>query len=237
MVTKEFIKQGQELKPVSYDRPNKTLTNFYTSNKEKLNNIIQQLKHDDVNMKNFTIHASLMNPMNSVIHDDVKNFCCLPYQTIDGQISTCPGIPKNWKACAPYAPSIDETIKLLSNAVSFLIIQFEGSEADTKQSYIHPFIENITTSLNENGYSTIETYASGPCRICPQGCGDNEVCRQPKRRLFALEACGFWVNSLCSCATEFPVTTDAPKQVKWIKKWGLPAQDTQNIRYTTGILL
>ncbi len=178
-----------------------------------------------------------MPPGSSVIDEKMKQLCRIPYRTVDGIIASCPGILRGLKGCPPQAPAASETISLLSGARCFLIVQFEGSEAHIPQSVIHPFIARVAEVLGEHGYNVLETYASGPCRVCPQGCGENQECRQPERRLFSLEACGFWVNSLCREASAFPICEEGPQEVRWIKDWNLVTQDTDSVRYVTGILL
>ena len=178
-----------------------------------------------------------MPPGDSVIDEGIKHFCRIPYRTVDGPIASCPGALRNWKGCPPHAPAAVKTIDLLSKARSFLIVQLEGSESVTRQSHVHPFIARATKALREREYAVLETYASGPCRVCPRGCGEDQECRQPDWRLFALEACGFWVNSLCKKAAEFPILEDGPQEVRWINDWGLATQDTESVRYVTGILI
>ena len=210
---------------------------FYGSHQEEIAGVLQNLKDDSEPTREFTLRAGMMPPGSAVIDERIMDFCRLPYRTTDGIISSCPGILYNWKGCPPHSQSVSETIELLNRAVAFLIVQFEGSQGYGRQGEVHPFIARTSAKLRELGYSILETYASGPCRVCPNGCGDGPDCRQPTRRLFALESGGFWVNSLCREAAKFSVLGHPLGEVRWIKDWGLPTQDTQSVLFVTGILL
>jgi len=237
MRVEDCVKKGEGIAPVSDQSPPPDFVDFYRRHRRKIGDILLKLKDSDVRLQGFLLRAGMMPPENSVIAEEIKQFCRLPYRTTDGPIASCPGVLRGWKGCPPHSPEALETIGLLSEARGFLIVQLEGIEGETRQSLVHPFIARAAKVLGENGYAVLATYASGPCRVCPQGCAEGGECRQPRRRLFALEACGFWVNSLCRKAHEFPVGEAGPRAVRWISDWGLAGQDTDTVRYVTGILM
>ncbi len=233
----EHIVRGEGLGPVSTGGPSPAFAGFYRQEGRKLGEILGEVLKDAAAARGYTVRAGLLDPLNSVISERVRWFCRLPYRTTGGVIPSCPGILDNWKACPPHSPQVEETSKLLSRAVGFLIVQFAGDEDRTVQADAHLLIEKAAQALAERGYDVRQVYACGPCRLCRRGCGETENCRQPKRRLFALESCGFWVNALCRRAGEFPVFGGGPEEVRWIRNWGLPGQDTREVRYVTGIVL
>ena len=237
MKVENYIKKAEKITPASNEIPGTAFVDFYEHHHRRIEDILFKLKDGDIEIQGFILRAGMMPPGNSVIDEKIKQFCRIPYRTVDGTIASCPGVLRGWKGCPPHAPAAMKTIGLLSGARSFLIVQFEGSEGHIRQGHVHPFIARATKALRERGYAVLETYASGPCRVCPQGCEEDQECRQPERRLFALEACGFWVNSLCRKASEFPICEGGPQEVRWIKDWNLPTQDTEYVRYVTGILI
>lgn len=237
MRAEDYIRQAEGFAAVSDKRPQKTYLDFYERHRDKIGALLLKLKKGNRPTDEFNLRAGMLPPVSAVIDERIMEFCRLPYRTKDGVISSCPGILYNWKGCPPHSQLVPETIEMLNRAVAFLIVQFEGSKGYGRQGEVHPFISRMSAKLRELGYSILETYASGPCRVCPNGCGDGPECRQPTRRLFALEACGFWVNQLCREAAKSPVLGNPLREVRWIKDWGLPTQDTQSVRFVTGILL
>ncbi|MFH1038047.1 MAG: DUF2284 domain-containing protein [PVC group bacterium] len=235
--TVDYIRLADRMLPVADDKPEAAFLSFHAGHRRRIRSILRALKEDDPSLKGFTLRAGLMPPAGAVVEEEIRGFCRIPYRTVDGSIPSCPGILMHWKGCPPHSPAVTEMVRLLSGAGSFLIIQFEGSEDSGRQGDIHPFLVRAAQALGGEGYSVIETYACGPCRVCARGCGTGPECRQPAKRLFALEACGFWINALCRGAAAFPVCGGGPRPVRWIRDWGLPAQDTRSVRYTTGILL
>ena len=233
----DYIREAEEIRPVSEEAPGDAFLNFYERNRGQIRETLLLLKDGDTSLKGFTLLAGMMNPVNAVIGERIREFCRLPYRTVEGTIDSCPGILGNWKGCPPHSPAVEETIGLLPGARAFLITQFEGREGEGRQGATHRFTTRVAESLREEGVTVLEAYSCGPCRLCAGGCGENEDCRQPERRLFALESCGFWVNSLCRKASGFPVCGGGPREVRWIKDWDLPSQDTESVRFVTGILL
>lgn len=237
MKAEEKIKTAERIAPLSSEKPAAEFVEFYRKSRRKIGGIIRKIQESEAGKRGYAIRAGLMNPLHSVISKRVKEFCRLPYRTEEGIIASCPGILDNWKACPPHSPAVEETIALLSGARGFLIVQFAGDENLTEQGDAHLLISQAAEMLRERGYDVRQAYACGPCRLCPRGCGDGLDCRQPKKRLFALESCGFWVNSLCRRAAKSPLLGGGPEEVRWIRNWGLPDQDTTAVRYVTGILL
>lgn len=237
MKAQDYIGEAEEIRPVSDEAPGETFLDFYERNHGQIREILLRLKDGDTDVPGFTLRAGMMNPVNAVIVERIKEFCRLPYRTDEGSIASCPGILGNWKGCPPHSPAVGETIGLLSDAHAFLILQFDGREGEGRQGATHLFTTRFAESLRKEGFDILEAYSCGPCRLCASGCGESEECRQPERRLFALESCGFWVNSLCRNASGFPVCGGGPREVRWIKDWDLSSQDTESVRFVTGILL
>jgi predicted metal-binding protein len=233
----KHIHKGEGIAPVSGGGPSPGFVEFCRRSRRELGDILGEVLEDAAGERGFTLRAGLMDPLHSVISERVREFCRLPYRTSEGTIASCPGILDNWKACPPHSPEVAETSKILSRAAGFLIVQFAGGKDRTVQADAHLLIEKAAGSLAERGYAIRNVYACGPCRICPRGCGEGGECRQPNRRLFALESCGFWVNALCRAAGEFPVFGGGPEEVRWIRDWGLAGQDTGDVRYVTGVIL
>lgn len=233
----ENIRKGEEIDPVSGGGPAKAFLEFHRGSRRELGDILRKIQDSEAGKLGYTIRAGLMDPLNSVVSERVRKFCRLPYRTEEGIIASCPGILDDWKACPPHSQAVRETIALLSGARGFLIVQFAGDENLTVQADAHLLIAQAARALASRGYDVRQTYACGPCRICRRGCGEGADCRQPKRRIFALESCGFWVNALCRRAAKLPVLGGGPEEVRWIRNWGLPDQDTTTVRYVTGILL
>ena len=232
-----YIRQAEGFAAVSDEGPRESFHDFYERYRGQIGTILLRLKKADRQTDEFTLRIGMMPPSAAVIDGRIMDFCRLPYRTTDGVISSCPGILYNWKGCPPHSHPVSETEALLNRAVVFLIVQLEGDQGHERQGVVHPFIDRTATALREAGFSVLGTYACGPCRVCPNGCGDGPDCRQPTRRLFALEACGFWINQLCRVAAEFPLLDRSLREVRWIRDWGLPTQDTQSVRFVTGILL
>ncbi len=237
MQTEDHIQQAEGFPAVSDEGPSAEFLDYYDKHRKKIESIILGLKKDDDPTREFELRAGMVYPGAAVINREIMDLCRLPYRTMNGVISSCPGILYNWKGCPPHSPPVSETATLLNRAVSLLVIQFEGNQGYERQGEVHPFVARTAAVLEKDGYTIIERYASGPCRVCPKGCGDGPECRQPTRRLFALEACGFWVNRLCREAAEYPVLGSPLREVRWIRDWGLPTQNTQSVRFVTGILL
>jgi len=237
MRMEDYIQQAEGFSAVSETEPSGEFLNFYDRHRDKIGSILLGLKKDDKPTGEFTIRAGMMPPEFAVIDKRIQDFCRLPCRTANGVTPSCSGILNNLKGCPPHSPPASETIALLNRAVSFLIVQLEGSHGHDRHREIHPFITRVSEAFRELGYRVIETYDCGPCCVCPNGCGDDPECRQPTKRLFALESCGFWINRLCREAAKFPVLASAPREIRWIRDWGLPTQDTQAARFVTGILL
>jgi len=231
------IELAEKLAPLSSTAPSDAFLSFFADHRGPLADLLTAQKSTSTKVRPFELRAAMMPPEQAVIEEEIKDLCAIPYRTRNGLIPECPGITRGFKGCPPYAPDVWETKELLGRAESFLIIQFAGEEGSAPQGEVHSFIAKVSETLGEEGYTVLETYASGPCRVCPKGCSADEECRLPDHRLFALEACGFWVPSICRAASKYPVLNDGPREIRWINNWHLPTQDTPLVTYTTGILL
>jgi hypothetical protein len=126
---------------------------------------------------------------------------------------------------------------LLLRGRSLLVIQFEGRGDRQQEANLHRFLARLSNLLKEEEYAVLGCYACGPCRVCGDACDEGAECRVPDKRIFALESCGFWINRLCRMASKHPVCGGGPKEVRWIRDWGLPTQDTEAFRFVIGVLL
>ncbi|MDD5557369.1 MAG: DUF2284 domain-containing protein [bacterium] len=229
--------EAERIAPVSDEGPGAAFLDFHERERPATGDTLLALMEGDGKMRGFTLRAGMMPPGSAVVDERIRRFCRLPYRTDEGMVAACPGILGGWKGCPPHSPAVARTVDLLSRARCLLIVQFEGSEGRVRQGRVHPFIDRAAEALRGRGYDILGTYACGPCRVCPRGCGEEQECRQPERRLFSLEACGFWVNVLCREAAAFPVCGDGPREIRWIRNWGLADQDTETVRYVTGVLI
>jgi predicted metal-binding protein len=236
-IIEQHMNNAEQLEQAAGGAPAPGFLDFYENTRQALAELLSQLKSDDSRVEPFELRVAMMPPGQAVVDESIKELCRLPYRTPDGPIPACPGITRGFKGCPPHAPDAELTKDLLRQGTSLLVMQFVGREGSAPQGEIHRFIATAVEALKNAGYTILETYASGPCKVCPKGCGDTEECRFPDRRLFAFEACGFWVPAICRAAAEFPVQGDGPREIRWIKNWRLETQDTDSIAYTTGILL
>jgi len=136
----DYIKQAEDIAPVSSKAPNTTFINFYKKNRKKLKDIITNIYRDNKDLQNFKLHTGIMLSENAVISEMIKGLCRLPHMTPDGPTESCDGILLNWKGCPGYSPKITNTIDLLSKAQAFLIIQLEGNESNYNQNSLRLFL-------------------------------------------------------------------------------------------------
>jgi predicted metal-binding protein len=202
----------------------------------KLVALITSLKTNARPLQQFPMRLGLVFPLAVVIDERVKELCRLPYPRRDGRVAPCGGITNQRKACPPYSPAVADTVKLLHQAAAFLILQFENLSEAATQKYIHNFTVRVEKELISAGLTVLGTYCCGPCRICLEGCSDDE-CRHPAARKFALESCGFWVNQLCKLAQDHTIHGDTRWEIEWVKDYGLATQLPQTFKSMSGILL
>jgi hypothetical protein len=231
------IRRAEELPPVSDSPPGEPFERFYAEHRSRLAELLATLKADAPRVVSFELKSGLMPPARTIVDASIQELCGLPYRTPHGDIPACPGLTDGLFGCPPHAPPVDETRSLLRKATGLLVLQFGGREGSAPQGEIHHFLLQVSKALVAAGYDVMETYASGPCKVCPKGCGTTEECRFPNRRLFAFEACGIWVNSLVEAARPYPVLNGGPEPVEWLVDWRLPTQNTDSIRYNGGVLL
>jgi hypothetical protein len=237
MTREEQIKKGESFPPVSPQKPDAGFIARYEQGKDALREIVLEVKAADRRVKDKIFRAGVMIPTAAVIREKIKEFCAIPYRRADGSLAPCEGVTEGWKGCPPHSTPIAETVSLLRSASVFLILQFSGLTHHAFQKHVHEFTLSVESALREKGRRVLGSYSTGPCRLCPRGCSVNGECRQPERRRFALEYCGFWVKSLCRRASHFPLCGDGDWEIEWIKDWNLPAQSPLTYRSVTGILL
>lgn len=234
---KQCIESAEQLAPVEAGPPTTEFLNYFARHKGKLSMLLTDLKADEPKVAAFELRAGLMPSKRAVVDPLIQEFCRLPYRTPDGVIPSCPGITRGLHGCPPHAPPTAQTGELFRRAGSLLVLQFEGQEGNIPQGEIHHFLTSVICTLQEQGYLVSATYATGPCKVCSKGCRPDEKCRFPERKLFSLEACGIWVPSVCSGASEFPIVNGGPRQIRWLRDWRLPTQNSNAVRYTAGVLL
>jgi predicted metal-binding protein len=237
LTIEQRIEKAENLAPVESEVPAEEFLDFFEESGDELAQMLSLIKAGTDKLRDFALRAGMLPPGQVVVDEQIKELCKLPYRTPKGMIEECPGITRGFTGCPPFAPSVETTRGLLSASRSLLVLQFAGNENSAPQGDVHSLLAKVTAGLQEKGYRIIETYASGPCRVCPKGCGDSPECRLPDRRMFAFEACGFWVNTVCREAAKFPLLGGGPAVVRWVKNWRLATQDTGEVTYTTGFLL
>ena len=230
------IRFAEELPPVNESAPGEDFLGFYGEHRTALAELLRSLKAESARVAPFELRSGLLPPRLAIVDASIQEMCGIPYRTPQGLIPECPGLTRGLHGCPPHAPTVEETRALLGRGQSLLLLQFGGREGNAPQGEVHHFMLRVAKALAGGGYNVLETYASGPCCVCPKGCGTAEECRLPERRLFAFEACGFWVNSLIDAASPYPVL-NAPERVEWLIDWRLPTQSTDAIRYNAGVLL
>ncbi len=233
----EIIDKYENAAQISDEQPDEGFNSFYEEHRDELWDRLSGLKEKAANVEGLEIKAGLMFPPNAKINEEIKEFCAIPFRREDGAVFACEGIVENWKGCPPHSPAVTETLEQISRSSAFLIMQFNGLDDTVYQKYIHHFTLKVRKELTEAGYDLVESYSCGPCRMCAAGCNSNGDCRAPQLRLFALEACGFWVNHLCRKAAEHPVLGGDNWEINWLTDWNLPTQTPPTYRSVTGILL
>jgi predicted metal-binding protein len=228
---------GESFPPLSSREPDAAFVARWERENERLREIVLSVKAADEKVKDEVLRAGLMDPRNAVIREEIKSFCAIPYRRREGPLAPCEGITYGWKGCPPHSPPVAETISLLRSASAFLILQFSGLKHHSFQKHIHEFTLSLEAVLRGKGWKVLQSYSTGPCRLCAKGCAESGDCRQPQRRRFALESCGFWVKSLCRAAARFPLCGDGEWEIEWIRDWNLPSQSPPTYRAVTGILL
>jgi len=234
---REHIGTAERLPELAPGPPPAGFLDYVKAHTAPLSALLTDLKQNERCVDAFELRAGFAPPGQAVVDVSIQDLCKLPYRTSDGSVPCCPGLTRGLHGCPPHAPEVGETKALLQRAVSLLVIQFAGQEGSAPQGEIHRFMTRVSKTLSQSGYDVLVTYGSGPCKVCPKGCGDTHECRLPDRRFFALEACGFWVNAVCRAAAPYPVLEAAPQPVRWLVDWRLPTQNTTSIAYTTGVLL
>lgn len=237
MAREEHIRKGEGFAPLSRRGPGAARAGRWRAGKPRLREIVLSAKSADAKVRGEAFRAGLLAPRQAVIREEIKSFCALPYRRRDGATDPCEGITYGWKACPPHSPPTEETIALLGAADAFLVLQFSGLRHHAFQKHVHEFTLSLEGKLGDAGWEVLQSYSTGPCRLCAGGCAPEGDCRQPGRRRFALESCGFWVPSLCRAAARFPLCGDGDWEIEWIRDWNLPTQSPLTCRAVTGILL
>ncbi len=233
----EIIAQYENMEQISDLVPGNEFSQLLERNSTRFKKIIMELKENDPNLQGIDLQIGMMSPLNAIICEEIKELCGIPFRREDGSLLACEGVVENWKGCPPHSPPVTESIEQINKATGFLIMQFDGIRNTEYQKYFHKFTLNVEEKLKGDGETVIQSYSCGPCRVCKKGCNDEGECRAPALRLFALEACGFWVNHLCRKAAEFPIYGDKSWEIQWVNDWNLPTQNPPAYKSVTGILL
>ena len=101
--------------------------------------------------------------------------------------------------CPPYAPTPDETRKILKNYNQGLLVEFTGLRDKEEQRGVHEMMFELEKEAFLNGLYKAFAYAAGPCRIC-ESCPAEKVenpnefskkdCKNPEKARPSMEACG-----------------------------------------------
>jgi len=218
----DCIRMAEEIEPLSAEEAGQEFLDFYRHHQGRIGTVLLKVKTAFKRVDGLVLRSGMMPPAQSVIHEKIRGLCLLPYRTDEGTVPSCPGILEGWKGFPPHSPQVEETTDLLSRGRSLLVIQFEGKGEHGQQANLHRFLARLSGLLRKEGYTVLSSYACGPCRVCGDGCDESVECRAPEKRIFALESCGFWINRLCRMAAKHPICGGGPKEVQWIRDWGLP---------------
>lgn len=101
--------------------------------------------------------------------------------------------------CPPYAPTPDETRKILENYNQGLLVEFTGLMDKGQQRGVHEIMFELEKEAFLNGLYKAFAYTAGPCRIC-ESCPAEKVespnefskkdCKNPEKARPSMEACG-----------------------------------------------
>ena len=232
---KSSIEKYAKMPPVSDAQPGPRFMDGYLNSKDLLKRIILPIKENNQNLHGLNLRIGMVNPVNVIIDEGIKELCAIPFRREDGSRSACEGITENWKGCPPHSPAVVETVKLLHQAAYFLVFQFEGITELVTQKHIHLWTLRVEQKLKESNFDVIFGFSCGPCRICSV-CADDQ-CRATEQRRFALESCGVWVDHLCRKASEHPIDGDENWGITWVTDWNLPTQTPPSFKSVTGILI
>jgi len=101
--------------------------------------------------------------------------------------------------CPPYAPSPEETRKLLQGYRRAMLFEFTGLRGREEQRNIHETMYELEREAFLDGLHRAFAYAAGPCRRCKTCAAEtidnpNEFskrhCRNPTKTRPSMEACG-----------------------------------------------
>ena len=101
--------------------------------------------------------------------------------------------------CPPYAPTPDETRKILKNYKQGLLVEFTGMRNREEQRDVHEIMYELEREAFLNGLYRAFAYTAGPCKIC-ENCPAEKVenpnefskkdCKNPEKARPSMEACG-----------------------------------------------
>ena len=101
--------------------------------------------------------------------------------------------------CPPYAPTPDETRKILKNYNQGLLVEFTGLRNVEEERDMHEIMYELEREAFLNGLYKAFAYTAGSCRIC-RSCPAEKVenpnefskkdCKNPEKARPSMEACG-----------------------------------------------
>jgi predicted metal-binding protein len=131
--------------------------------------------------------------------------------------------------CPPYAPTPDETRKMLEAYDQALLVEFSVISGD-KQPNVHEIMYELERQAFLNGFYKAFAFAAGPCRHC-ESCTageitnpnlfDKKMCKNHSKARPSMEACGIDVYKT---ARKAGYEIDVVRNVKdCFKRFGLLA--------------
>ena len=138
----------------------------------------------------------------------------------------CNGFARRF-TCPPYAPTPDETRKILKKYNQGLLVEFTGLRNTGKQRDVHGMMYELEREAFLNGLYRAFAYTAGPCRIC-ESCPAEKVenpnefskkyCKNPQRARPSMEACGIDVYRT---ARKAGFKIEVRKEGEYFKSFGL----------------
>ena len=186
---------------------------------------------------------SLVNPEVIIARNNIKGLCWTEYLRYDASGSECAqapcgGIIKKRSACPQYAWTAAETDAMIKKSSLFVTFVFSGLSHPYAQVEIHKFLLEAEKILKGSGFEIVESFGSGPCRICEEECLMNGDCRLPGERRFSLESCGIMVESITQAAPYLTLYGSRENwKLEWMRKWQGYSLEKRKYKSVVGVLL
>jgi predicted metal-binding protein len=151
------------------------------------------------------------------------------------RFTRCPGLEKH-SSCPYFTPPAKKVREKLDEADIFIALQTKlfNEVQDVRWQFltINKLREEVETVLGKK--AILQQFGAGPCQTCfPEPCLEMGKCRNPKKRVPALEAMGIPVAQLCRDMSL--LTGKKAWEIKWIKHWGLPNMTPKKWKVAFGL--